>query len=286
MTCGAGPALDAHHHIWDPVDGGHGWLDAPALAPIRRRYILDDLRAAAPPEVGATILVQSLASTAETECLLAVAAASDLVVGVVGWVDLTAPGLGDELDRLRSGPGGHKLVGVRHLVQDEPDPGWLTRPDVAGGIARAGRRGLVVDLLVRGPQRTAALAAARAAPEVTFVLDHAGKPAIGEGEWEPWASWLAELASVPHVACKLSGLLTEAAPAGRDAATLRPYAEHLLRHFGPGRVLFGSDWPVCNLAGGYPSVWTTTEQLITLLTPIDRAAVLGGTARRVYRLVG
>jgi len=151
-------------------------------------------------------------------------------------------------------------------------------------MAQAGIHQLVVDLLVRGPQRAAALTAARAAPEGGVVLDHAGKPAIGEGEWEPWASWLAELASLPHVACKLSGLLTEAAPARRNAADLRPYAGHLFRHFGPGRVLFGSDWPVCDLAGGYPAVWTTTKQLLAELTPTDQTAVLGGAGRRIYRL--
>jgi L-fuconolactonase len=280
----SGSVVDAHHHLWDPADGGHSWLDAPEHAAIRRRYDVADLRAALPPEVGATVLVQALASTAESERLLAVAAGSGLVAGVVGWADLTAPGVGDELDRQRSRPGGERLVGLRHLAQDEPDPGWLARPDVRRGIAAAGRRGLVVDLLVRAPQRAAALDAAQAAPDVAFVLDHAGKPAIGAGEWEPWASWLAELAGLPNVSCKLSGLLTEAAPGGRHADTLRPYAAHVLGCFGPDRVLFGSDWPVCELAGGYPAVRTTTRSMLAQLHPAERAAVLGGTARRVYGL--
>ncbi|WP_312858962.1 amidohydrolase family protein [Pseudonocardia xinjiangensis] len=280
---GAG-GVDAHHHLWDPADGGHSWLLAREHAAIRRRYDVADLRAVLPPGMGATVLVQALASTAESERLLAVAAGSDLIAGVVGWADLTAPGVGDELERLRSRPGGDRLVGVRHLAQDEPDPGWLARPDVARGIATAGRHGLVVDLLVRAPQRAAALTAARAAPDVAFVLDHAGKPGISDAEWEPWASFVAELAALPNVSCKLSGLLTEAAPSGRDVATLRPYADLVLRCFGADRVMFGSDWPVCELAGGYPAVRTTTEGLLADLLPTERAAVLGATARRVYGL--
>jgi L-fuconolactonase len=255
----------------------------PEHAPIRRRYTLADLRAAAPPEVGTTVLVQALAATAETERLLATAAGSDLVAGVVGWVDLTAGGVADELDRLRAGPGGDRLVGIRHLAQDEPDPGWLARADVAHGIAAVGRRGLAVDLLVRGPQRPAALAAARASPDVRFVLDHCGKPAIGAGEWEPWASWLAELATLPHVTCKLSGLLTEAAPGRRQPAILLPYARHALDSFGPDRVMFGSDWPVCELAGGYPAAWALTRSCLDGLTEDERSAVLARTASRAYR---
>ncbi|MFC4945978.1 amidohydrolase family protein [Pseudonocardia sp. GCM10023141] len=270
--------IDAHHHVWDPADEGQSWLDDPALGGIRRVYTAADLRAVAPAEITATVLVQTLNTTAETERLLAVPAP---VVAVVGWADLTAAGIGDELDRLRSRLG--RLAGIRHLAQDEPDAGWLARPDVGRGLAAVASRGLVYDLLVRGPQREAALVAARNSPDVAFVLDHAGKPAIRDGEWEPWASWIAELAMLPNVTCKLSGLLTEAAP-GADAAALRPYAEQVLLSFGPDRVMFGSDWPVCELAGGYPAVWETTRVFLEQLTGAERAAVLGTTAERVYAL--
>lgn len=125
--------------------------------------------------------------------------------------------------------------------------------------------------------------AARGAPDVSFVLDHAGKPAVRDAEWEPWASWIAELATLPNVTCKLSGLLTEAG-SGAGAAQLRPYAEQVLLAFGPDRVMFGSDWPVCELAGGYPAVWETTQVLLSGLTEAERSAVLETTARRVYSL--
>ncbi len=290
MTSLSGPdaparsLVDAHQHLWDPADGGHGWLDRPEHALIRRRFDVDDLRAVLPAEVSATVVVQALASVAETEALLGVAAGPGPVAGVVGWADLTTPDVGDALDRLASLPGGDRLVGVRPLVQDEPDPGWLARPDVARGLAAARSRGLVVDLLVRAPQRAAALAAVRAAPDVTFVLDHAGKPQIGAGEWEPWARWLTDLAHALNVSCKLSGLLTEALPGPADAPTVAPWVEHVLDTFGTYRVLYGSDWPVCELAGGYPAMWKVTAELLAPLAVADRGAVLGGTARRVYRL--
>lgn len=266
--------VDAHHHIWDPADPGQGWLDDPALAGIKRVYTTADLRAVAPSEVTATVLVQTLNSAAETDRLLAAPAP---IVAVVGWAEMTAAGIGDELDRLLARPG--RLAGIRHLAQDEPDAGWLARPDVARGLAALASRGLVYDLLVRGPQREAALVAARNAPDVSFVLDHAGKPAISGGEWEPWASWIAELATLPNVTCKLSGLLVEAAgaPVGR-------YADHVLTCFGPDRVMFGSDWPVCELVGGYPAVWETTQGLLVGLSDAEREAVMGTTATRVYSI--
>ncbi len=285
MTEAAARSLvDSHQHLWDPADGGHGWLDRPEHVAIRRRFDVEDLRAVLPAEIAATVLVQALASVNETERLLAVADGPGPVAGVVGWVDLTAPDVGDVLERVAALPGGDRLVGVRPLAQDEPDPGWLARPDVARGLAAAQRRELVVDLLVRAPQRAAALAAVRAAPDVAFVLDHAGKPEIGQGEWEPWARWLTDLALAPNVSCKLSGLLTEALPGPCDAPALRPWVEHVLDRFGTDRVLYGSDWPVCVLAGGYPAVWRATEELLAPLAMAERDAVLGATARRVYGL--
>ncbi|MEH1163853.1 amidohydrolase family protein [Micromonospora sp. CPCC 205539] len=272
--------VDAHHHLWDPAVRAYPWLSDPALAPIRRPYTVTDLRAAAGARVAATVLVQTVPSVAETEEFLATARASEgPVAGVVGWLDLTAPDLGDEIDRLRAGP----LVGVRHQAQDEPDPDWLRRTDVTRGLAVVGARGLAYDILVRAPQRPAALAAARRVDGVRFVLDHAGKPGIAAGEWEPWAAWITDLARCEGVVCKLSGLVTEAA-GDWDATRIRPYAEHVLAAFGADRVLFGSDWPVCELTGRYTDVLTLTDELLAGCTTTERAAVLGGTARRVYDL--
>ncbi|MEV6813843.1 amidohydrolase family protein [Micromonospora sp. NPDC051296] len=273
--------VDAHHHLWDPAVRPYPWMAGDALAPIRRAYTVADLRAAAGDQVGPTVLVQTVSSVAETEEFLATAAASEgLVAGVVGWLDLTGPDVGTEIDRLRAGP----LVGVRHQVEDEPAPDWLLRADVTRGLAALGARGLAYDLLVRAPQRAAALAAVRRCDDVRFVVDHAGKPAIAAGEWEPWASWIVAMARCEGVVCKLSGLITEADWDDWDTARIRPYAEHVLAAFGADRVMFGSDWPVCELAGDYRDVLTLTEELLAGGTATERAAVLGGTARRVYAL--
>jgi L-fuconolactonase len=220
---------------------------------------------------------------AETEEFLAVAAASDgLIAGVVGWVDLADPGVADALARLRALPGGERLVGVRHQVQDEPDPDWLARPAVRRGLRAVADAGLAYDLLVLVPQLPAALAAVRDLPEGRFVLDHAAKPAIAAGAMEPWAGALAELARPPNVTCKLSGLVTEATWDDWDAERIRPYADHVLASFGPDRVMFGSDWPVCELAASYSEVRALAEALLEGLSPGERDAVLGAAATRVY----
>ncbi|MER7399710.1 amidohydrolase family protein [Streptomyces sp. NPDC000151] len=269
--------IDAHHHLWDPAARAYPWMDPDAHAPIRRRYTVADLAACAGEDVTATVLVQTVATAEETAAFLAAARASrGLIAGVVGWTDLTAPELALPDDPL--------LVGVRHQAEDEPDPRWLVRADVRRSLAALGARGLAYDVLVRAPQRQAALECVRGLDEVPFVLDHAGKPGIAAGEWEPWASWLTDLAACPNTVCKLSGLVTEAPWHSWTAELLRPYAEHVLAAFGADRVLFGSDWPVCELAGGYAAVRTLTEDLLGGCTATERAAVLGGTARRVYGL--
>ena len=270
--------VDAHHHLWDPAARHHPFLDRPGLEPLRRPFTVPDLVAAAGPAVAATVVVQTVSSTAETTDLLAVAHGPGPVAGVVGWVDLTAPDLADRL------PDDPLLVGVRHQVEDEADPGWLGRPAVRRGLVALGARGLVYDLLVRGPQRAAALDAARDLDGVTFVVDHAGKPGIAAGEWTPWARWIEAMAALPHVVCKLSGLVTEADQDSWDVADLRPYAEHVLDRFGADRVLAGSDWPVCELAGSYRRVTAALTELLGTAGADERAAVLGGTARRVYGL--
>jgi L-fuconolactonase len=276
--------VDAHHHVWDPRARPHTWLDSyPAL---RRAFSMADYgRVRDGHGVTASVLVQVLAATAETEEFLALAAGGHQIAGVVGWADLTAPDLPGQLARLRELPGGSKLVSIRHLVQDEPDADWLARPEVLRGLAAVGAAGLSYDLLVRPAQLPAAIRAVSALDEVQFVLDHGGKPEIARGLTEPWDRLTAGLAARPNVTCKLSGLVTEAGP-GWDAARIAPYADHLIGVFGPARLMFGSDWPVCTLAAGYGDVLGLARELLAQLSPAERDAVLGGNAVRAYRLTG
>jgi L-fuconolactonase len=289
--------IDAHHHVWRLLPGPpgrtgpnpryHDWLNGPDLATIRRDFTVDDLASvAAVAEVDRTILVQVVPEVAETAEFLALAAdeGKGLVAGVVGWADLTDDGVADVLAGLRAGPGGDRLVGVRHLVQGESDPRWLARPDVRRGLRAVADAGLVYDLLTLVHQLPAAIETVRALPEATFVLDHLSKPPIAAGDREPWASSIRELAAEPNVSCKLSGMVTEADRVGWTVADLKPYADVVLEAFGPSRVMFGSDWPVCLLAGSYEEVVAAAEGLTAELTPDERADVFGGTAARVYRL--
>jgi L-fuconolactonase len=276
--------IDGHHHLWDPVTARHDWLaDFPAL---RRRFDQADFHQASQTHgVDASVLVQVLNSSTETVGFLQLAAASGgRIAGVVGWADLTDPGIADELARLKEGPGGHRLVGIRHLVQDEPDPSWLTRPDVQRGVRAVGEAGLTYDLLVRPPQLPAAIRISTELPDVRFVLDHGAKPEIAAGSTQPWTKLVEELSRRPNVSCKLSGLVTEAGP-GWTAGQVAPYVTQLLESFGPRRLMFGSDWPVCLLAASYADVFGLARELLTgVLSQSEIDAVLGESAIRHYRL--
>lgn len=281
--------VDAHHHLWDPAHRPQPWLLESGLADLHRPFGVGELtEALAGSGVRATVLVQVLPDPAETAEFLAVAERTPLVAGVVGWVDLTAGrgAVAEELARLRSGTGGEALVGVRHLVQGEADPRWLCRPEVREGLAAVAEAGLVYDLLVLPHQLPAAVETVRALPQLRCVLDHLAKPPIATGELEPWAGLLRALAAEPGVSCKLSGMVTEAEWHGWTVAALRPYAEVALAAFGPERLMFGSDWPVCLAAASYADVLGAAEELTRELTAAERAAVFGGTARRVYGLPG
>jgi L-fuconolactonase len=278
-------AVDAHHHLWDLAVRDQDWISGAELAPLRRDFLAGELAAeAGAAGVDASVLVQTVTVAEETPEFLALAAASELIAGVVGWTDLTAPDVGDQLGRLAELPGGDALVGIRHQVQGEPDPDWLRRPDVRRGLTAVGRAGLVYDLVILPHQLPAATATAAALPELTFVLDHLGKPPVASGALEPWATDLRALAALPNTVCKLSGLVTEADWHDWSVDGLRPYADTVLEAFGPDRLMFGSDWPVCTLAAGYRQVLDTARELTAALDPDESAAVFGGTAVRVYGL--
>ncbi|WP_405771447.1 amidohydrolase family protein [Actinacidiphila glaucinigra] len=254
------------------------------MASVRRDFTLEDLAPLAlAAGIDRTILVQVLPDTDETEDFLTLASTAGTVAGVVGWVDLTSDRLPHTLDALRAAPGGELLVGTRHLVQDERDPRWLNRPDVQRGLRLVARTNLAYDLLVRPHQLPAAIEAVRELPELTFVLDHLSKPPIDAGELQPWASLIRELAARPNVFCKLSGMVTEADLRHWNVAALRPYVDVVLDAFGPERVMFGSDWPVCLLAASYEEVVGAAEALTAGLTEAERCHVFGTTAERAYR---
>ena len=272
--------IDAHQHLWT---ADYAWLADPALARIRRDYTVTDLRANLRlAGVERTVLVEAgRADNAETTEFLALAAATPEIAGVVGWASLADPALADTLAGHRAGPGGNLLVGIRDQVQGEADD-YLDRPDARAGLRAVAAAGLVNELVVRVDQLPAVARAATALPDSRFVLDHLGKPAVAAGA-EGLARWLAVVAPVaacPNVVAKVSGLVAEADWAHWTVEDLRPFVESAVELFGTGRLMFGSDWPVCEVAASYVEV---KDALVTILggTPED---VFGSTAVSTYEL--
>jgi L-fuconolactonase len=285
--------VDAHHHVWDLTAADQPWLAQSELAPLRRNFALSDLKPEAVAQgVTATVLVQTVTEPEETPEMLALAAADDLVAGVVGWVDLEAPGVQDAVAALRQRPGGDLLVGIRHPLLTEPDPDWLARPAVRRGLAAVAAAGLVFDVVGEPRQLAAAVTAAAATPELTFVLDHLGNPDVRAGVDELWASALRALAALPNTVAKLSGILAEPAvaddaarPADRaQTGHIRPFYEIAMSGFGPGRLMFGSDWPVSTLTASYADVHAAARSLTADLSQEEQAAVFRDTAVRAYGL--
>jgi L-fuconolactonase len=298
--------IDAHHHLWDLTArehrwlmGGQSWASDDELAGLRRSFTLADLAPlAAAAGVTGTVVIQTVAEPWETPDLLALAAGRDpyqtqtggaqpaavggLLVGVVGWTDLTAPAVADAAAGLRELPGGEFLCGIRHPVLTEPDAGWLARPAVLRGLRALAAAGLSFDIVALPQQLPAAVTAAQSVPELPMVLDHLGGPPVGSGEDGPWAAAIRRLAALPNVTCKLSGAHTTPA----RASDLRPYYETVLAAFGADRLMFGSDWPVSTLAAPYGQVCDLYQELTAQLSPAERDAIFDRTARRVYQLPG
>jgi L-fuconolactonase len=275
----AAPMLDAHVHLWDLTVRDQEWI--PAGSPIRRSFDVGDLRSAlAGTPVDGVILVQASNDADETTDLISCALAEDIVRGVVGWADLQSPGFEAALSALASTG---QLLGLRHQALAEADPaGWLRSPGVRRGLAALETAGLPFDLMIRPAHFPAVLRTVREHPALQFVLDHLGKPPIASGEHEPWASGIRALAAEANVACKLSGLQTIASP-DWTYVELAPYIDVALDAFGPARLIFGSDWPVSSQAASYRTVCEVARLACSGLSDTERAAVLAGTARAVYR---
>jgi L-fuconolactonase len=272
--------IDSHQHFWRYSPAEYGWMQPDW--PIRRDYLPSDLE----PELRACqldgcVAVQARQSLEETRWLLELADRSPIIRGVVGWVDLCSPRVEEELARFASHP---KLVGVRHVVQDEPDDRFMLRPDFRRGIAKLRAFDLTYDILVYPKQLPATIELVREFPEQTFVLDHLAKPFIKDGVVSPWREQLRELAACPNVMCKVSGLVTEARWHAWKPADFRPYLEIALEAFGPDRLMYGSDWPVALLASSYADVYALARDFVAQAIPSAEAQIFGLNATRFYGL--
>jgi L-fuconolactonase len=271
--------LDAHQHFWRYTAAEFGWL-MDDMAGLRRDFLPMDLE----PELRAngvdgTIAVQARQTVEETRWLLELAAQHTWIRGVVGWLDLRSENVRDELARWSAN---RKLVGVRHIVQAEPEREFLLRADFQQGIAALEEFGLAYDLLVFPKHLGPALKLVKAFPRQRFVLDHVAKPVIRAGLLEPWATDLKALAALENVTCKLSGLVTEARLKGWAQAEIEPYLEVVLEAFGPKRLMIGSDWPVCLAGGSYAETTGIVRAFIARLSADEQADLLGGTCARAY----
>lgn len=272
--------IDAHVHFWRYDAREYGWIDH-SMAALRRDFLPEDaareMRAAG---IDACVVVQTRQTLGETRWLLALAEQHRFIAGVVGWVDLRAADLDARLETLTAHP---KLVGIRHIVQAEPDD-FLLGDGFRRGVTRLARHGLTYDILVYARQLPAAIDFAAALPDQRLVLDHLGKPDIRAGAFDGWRRDLDRLAALPNVCAKLSGLVTEADWRHWTVEHLHRYINAALDSFGPERLMIGSDWPVCTVAGGYRDVLDVVRTAIAGRPPGERIAVLGGTAQRFWNL--
>lgn len=279
--------IDSHHHLWD-VTSAHDYAWLRGLDAIDRSFLATDLQAALRESgVDAAILVQTIHSLDETRDFLRYAAETPEIAGVVGWVDLTSPQVASQIADLKAGPHGEYLVGIRHLVHNEADPDWLLQESVQQGLHALADAGLTYDLLLRPRELPSAITVARDFPHLKFVVDHIAKPPIASGQLEPWASQMREFAALEHVSCKLSGMVTEANLVSWTPDDLKPYIETVWEIFGPDRLMYGSDWPVCLLAAEYRDVIGALRTVLDdlgVLNETTEASVFAGTAARWYGL--
>ena len=277
--------VDAHHHLWRPARGDYDWLDAranPALAAIDRDFLVEDYRGLARANgISGSVLVQAAQTVAETRWLLAQAHASGgLIKGVVGWIDTLAPDAPDVLQSLARDP---LLRSIRPMLQDIPDVNWVLQPQLDPAFRALIESDLAFDVLIRPAHLQAALSLLLRYPKLRAIVDHCAKPDIANGMWQPWADDIQRIARETQAYCKLSGLVTEARR-GWKSSDMRPYREHVVEAFGPGRICWGSDWPVMLLNADYSGWLETATELIATLSKDEQAGILGLNAVRFYQL--
>jgi len=274
--------IDTHQHYWRYNPHDYGWM-LPGMEILKKDHLPVDLLPLL-KEVGidGTVAVQARQTLEETRWLLDLADQYPFIKGVVGWVDLRSPELHEQLERFSSHP---KLCGVRHVVHDEPDDRFMLREDFVRGIGMLADFGLTYDLLLFPPHLPVACELAGLFPEQPFVLDHISKPLIKDGVLEPWATDLRRLAAFPNVTCKVSGMVTEADWQAWKPEDFAPYLDVVFEAFGIQRVMIGSDWPVCTVAGTYPQVMQVALDYVAQLSEAEQADVLGNNAIRFYGLL-
>jgi L-fuconolactonase len=282
MTAASAMRIDAHQHFWryDPAE--YGWIDD-TMAALRRDHLpMDAQREMTRAGVDACVAVQARQTLEETRWLLALADAHPFIAGVVGWIDLQSADVRAQLEEFANHP---RLVGVRHIVQSEPDDRFMLRPAFCAGLALLEEFGLAYDILVYSRHLPVAAELADRFPSQRFVLDHLGKPDIRAGAIDAWARDLRRLAVRPNVWAKVSGLVTEADWTRWTPAMLRPYLDVAFECFGAERLMIGSDWPVCTVAGDYARTMNVVMDYVADRPPRERDAVLGGNAQRFWNLV-
>lgn len=274
-------AIDSHQHFWQVARGDYRWMGE-HVAPLLRDFMPDDLRPhLARAGIGRTIVVQAADTEAETDFLLDLAARTEEIAGVVGWLDLDADSFAGRLDHYRRQP---KFVGLRPMLQDLDDDGFILRPRVLRHLALVAEAGLAFDILTLPRQLAPVRRALEAVPTLRAVVDHISKPSIATGRLDPWRDDIAAIAAFPNVSCKVSGMVTEAAPDWR-LEDFRPFVDHVASVFGEDRLMFGSDWPVATLAASYAEVTTLARTLLgARFGPAAMAKIFGGNAARFYRL--
>ena len=270
--------LDAHQHFWRYDAAQYPWI--PAGSPLHRDWLPADLAPLQKPlGLDGSIAVQARQSIAESDWLLGLADADERVKGVVGWVDLRSERVEEDIARLARHP---KFVGVRHVVQEEKDDRFMLGAEFMRGIALLRRFSLTYDILIYPRQLPAAIELAAKFPQQPFVLDHIAKPLIRDGTLSPWREQIRELARAPHVLCKISGMVTEADHRAWKPDDFRPFLDVVFDAFGPERLMWGSDWPVCQLAASYEQTWKLVDDYTRGMSPTQRAAIFGGNCERFY----